>query len=298
MPLEDADTLVFVGDYVDRGEDAKSVIETVMDLVQNRKNTIALRGNHEEMFLDFLAAPQSDKGAQFIFNGGSSTLASYADESGDYEIPEEHLAFLRDLPTWHVTEHHVFVHAGLPLLPFDEIDPTLHAQAMLWIRGEFLRTEQSWGRVVVHGHTPVAAPDIRENRINIDTGCVFGRTLTALELPGNKLYQVRRGAAPRVLLRDPTSNRRAVRFEGAVPVDVQLSGGLFRFETLNYSELGMLIRENQDGSCPSLAAGEQLSGVLMPGTEAPVTFRGVVLRKRKNLDGFYYAVQIYDTRSN
>jgi hypothetical protein len=183
-------------------------------------------------------------------------------------------------------------------LPFNKIDPKVHEQAMLWIRGEFLRTDYNWGRVVVHGHTPVATAEIKSNRINVDTGCVFGRTLTAVELPGNKLYQVQRGEAPRVLLRDKTSQRRAVRFEGAIPVDVRMSAGVFRFETLNYSELGLLIRENQDGTCPALHTGEQVHGVLLPGTETPVEFRGIVLRRRKNLDGLYYAVQIYDTRAD
>jgi serine/threonine protein phosphatase 1 len=298
LPLRSGDTVVFVGDYVDRGEDSRGVIDILLDL-KKRYNVVALKGNHEEMLLEFLAYPASERAAQFIFNGGSSTLASYADEAGVYEIPQSHIQFLNELPAWYVHGDYVFVHAGLPLLPIEKISPEEHEQEMLWIRGDFLRSDYKWSKLVIHGHTPVPAAELLANRINLDTGCVFGRQLTAIELPSKTLYQVqRKPVVERVLLRDKNSKRRAVRFDGAIPIEVHVNGRSFRYETLNYSELGLLMREHPDDhSSPELHTGERVRGVILPGSESPVLFQGQVVRRRQNLDGLYYAVAFLVTSS-
>ncbi len=291
LPLTPEDTVVFLGDYVDRGNQSREVIDMILELRKIHR-VVHLQGNHEEMLLDFLKDPHSRVASQFIFNGGSSTLASYADDKGVWEIPEEHKAFYRELPCWHVTEEYVFVHAGLPLTPLKKINPTRDRRKLLWTRGKFLTTDYSWGKVVVHGHTPVAVPTITPNRINVDTGCVYGRYLTAVELPSRKLYSVARHKQERMLLREGGSNRRAVRFDGAIPVFLDLEEGRFAFETLNYSEIGMLLRQVDGAGAPEMESGRKIRGEVQPKPGTSLHFEARVVRLRKYPDGKYYAIEL------
>ncbi len=94
-------------------------------------------------------------------------------------LPEEHRRFYEHLELAVSYGDYLFVHAGVrPGVPLDEQDPN----DLVWIRGAFLRSQADFGKMVVHGHTPVPAPDIRANRIGIDTGAVFTNKLTALRL--------------------------------------------------------------------------------------------------------------------
>src|SRR5678815_719209 len=97
LPLQSGSTLVFLGDYIDRGPKSRQVIERVLDL-RRHFEVIALRGNHEQMLLEFLEGESDQLVARFVLNGGSSTLASYADPSGHYGIPPSHEEFFRSLP--------------------------------------------------------------------------------------------------------------------------------------------------------------------------------------------------------
>src|SRR5690606_38792821 len=127
-------------------------------------------------------------------------------------------------------------------IPLDRLDVERHGHDFLWSRGPFLRSSYRWEKLIIHGHTPVKGVDIRDNRINIDTACVFDRTLTALELPERRIYSVKRQARARhVYLRDPGDRRDAVRFRGALPVYVQRGEDMHEFETIDYSEFGMLM---------------------------------------------------------
>ena len=129
----------------------------------------------------------------WLMNGGAATLASYgvrADSFGDAEglraammeaIPAAHQQFLLGLP--HVVRFgdYAFVHAGIePGQPLSE----QRAHDLVWMREPFLSDPRDHGTVIVHGHTPVPAPECTPNRINLDTGAVFGGPLTCLVLDG------------------------------------------------------------------------------------------------------------------
>jgi len=188
--------LVFIGDYVDRGPDSAGVLDELVRLKRDDRYTCRLlKGNHEVMFMDFLSDPSAF--LPWAMNGGVETLESYgidigqdAERPGGAEalgraalaaIPETHLALLANLETWVSLGDYLFVHAGIrPGAP-------LHAQQeedLIWIREPFLDHEGDFGKVVVHGHTPVREPEVRANRIDIDTLAWRSGTLTALVLEG------------------------------------------------------------------------------------------------------------------
>lgn len=176
------DTLVFIGDYIDRGPDSAGVIEHILGLRQWSDKIICLLGNHEQMFLDFMEGRNTDL---FIHNGGAATLESYGGwEAG---LPTAHFEFLKSLPYYYETPDYIFVHAGLrDGAPLAEQDP----HDLIWIRQEFIYSDFDHGKTVVFGHTPVSRPLIRPNKIGIDTGAVYGGQLTCLELPGPTFYSV------------------------------------------------------------------------------------------------------------
>ena len=167
--------LVLIGDYIDRGPDSRAVVETVRDLAQREPgNVVCLIGNHEDMLLD---AIDSGDPSHWLRNGGMDTLASYGIRD-PRQLPAEDVTWLRSLRLCFDDGKRLFVHAGVdPGLPLDR-QPK---DALLWIRGPFLRATKDYGRLIVHGHTPLedAKPDVRPNRVNIDTACVYGGVLTA-----------------------------------------------------------------------------------------------------------------------
>jgi serine/threonine protein phosphatase 1 len=183
------DTLIFLGDYLDRGPDARGVIDTLLDLKKSCPNLICLQGNHEAMFLNYYLRGQDEE--LFLFNSGGCTLDSYgltlADMRAGIGFPEHHLSFLVSLPVCHETEEFFFVHAGLrPGIPIAQQSP----EDLLWIRSEFVDTRWNFGKTVVFGHTPFPKPLIERNKIGIDTGAVYGGCLTCIELPSRRIYQV------------------------------------------------------------------------------------------------------------
>ena len=98
-----------------------------------------------------------------------------------YRVPQEHVAFLSGLRLSHVEGDYFFVHAGIrPGVALEEQDP----EDLLWIRDQFLESNADHGKVVVHGHSPSHEPELRANRIGIDTGACYGGPLTALVLEG------------------------------------------------------------------------------------------------------------------
>ncbi len=178
------DLVIFLGDYIDRGPEPRRVVEKVMELRKlYPERVIALRGNHEWMFLRYLRGIEPEV---FLFNGGEATLRAYYQE-GKLDIPEEHRTFLEDLPLYYETEDYFFVHAGVrPERP-------LHSQEeedLLWIREGFYYYPGTFPKKIVFGHTPFPEPLLLPDRLGIDTGCVYGGKLTAIELPAEKIYQV------------------------------------------------------------------------------------------------------------
>ena len=294
LPITPETTLVFVGDYVDRGPRSREVIDTILEL-REQCRVVALAGNHEDMFLDYLDDPTSARAGAFIYSGGSATLASYADAHGEVQVPAAHRRFLEELPVLHETDGYVFVHAGLPQVPLAALDPVGDRHAMLWMRGRFLTSDYDWGKVVVHGHTPVTRVEVRPHRINIDTGCVFDHRLTALALPGERAVSVRRMShGPRVVLRDRSSRRAAFRFQGAVPVRVQRGGATCELVTVDYSELGMGLLAREDPG--DLGPGDRIEGVIGPDPSVQVAFTGVIVRRTSDDQGVRFGVKIHETR--
>jgi len=177
------DRLVFLGDYIDRGPDSRGVIGFLIDFRSRFPNTVCLKGNHEAMLLDYLQGKDRDL---FLGNGGTATLRQY-ESNGQLHIPADHLDFLHSLRLYYCEDSFIFVHAGLrsgiPLDKQDELD-------LLWIRWNFLYRDDDWKGTVVFGHTPFDQPLREENRIGLDTGAVYGGTLTACDVRQRKFWSV------------------------------------------------------------------------------------------------------------
>src|SRR3990172_399994 len=186
--------IAHIGDYADRGPDSAAVIGRLVKLAATDRRVICLRGNHDELLLDFLADP-AEFGATFLFNGGDATLRSYgvpvsgfAIVAGEFaalsrqladRMPAAHRAFVDGLVLTVRFGDYFFCHAGIrPGVPLARQDPT----DLTWIREDFLWDGRDHGVVVVHGHTPANEPEIRRNRINIDTGAAYGGRLSCLAL--------------------------------------------------------------------------------------------------------------------
>jgi serine/threonine protein phosphatase 1 len=183
------DTLVFIGDYIDRGPDSKGVVDFVLDLQASHDHVVCLLGNHERMFLNYHVF-NTDREI-FLYNGGQSTIDSYGTvmrARGEMaDVPDRHMEYYRSLlPIWE-SEGHIFVHAGLrPRVPLEKQDP----EDMIWIRHEFFQSTYRFSKTVVFGHTPFAEPYVMNGKIGIDTGAVYGGKLTCLEIPAMKFHFV------------------------------------------------------------------------------------------------------------
>ena len=182
---------VLIGDYVDRGPSSADVLEI---LAQEPFPTrlIALRGNHEQMLLDGMQS--ADAFRTWARNGGVATLRSYGVRAPGMltdqvchnlqlemraTIPATHRAFLESLPLSVSLGPYFFCHAGVrPGVPLHE----QQAHDLLWIREEFLDCRSEFGKIVVHGHTPVPAVDVQTNRINVDTGAFRTGRLSGVKL--------------------------------------------------------------------------------------------------------------------
>lgn len=169
--------LVFLGDYVDRGPDARRVVRRVR--ASQQVGAVCLRGNHEEMMSKCENQPIDWQ--NFVLNGGAQTLVSYEGHEDEFEDDRR---WMSKLPTSYEDELQLFVHAGIkPDRPLAE--QTDHTK--MWAREEFLEFTDPFPKYVVHGHTPTLgrhssieiAPDVQENRCNLDTGACYGGALSA-----------------------------------------------------------------------------------------------------------------------
>lgn len=295
LKIDKQTLVIFLGDYVDRGFESRRVIDVVLDL-KKRCEVVALMGNHEAMFLDFLERPESVGAGLFILNGGSATLANYGGPGGSFEIPETHFDFLRRLKLYFETPKHFFVHAGVPLRKkLANLDPILDRETFLWTRGPFLTTKESWDKIIVHGHTPSEQPELHPNRINVDTGCVFGGTLTAYEVGTNEFISVEKfetHSAPPPVLTDETK-RFAVRFNGRMPVKASRPGQKrTAFETMNYNQFGLLLREENPPFQGTFETGDIIEGTIGDDHRTAVDFEGQIVRTEFRLGLALYGVKL------
>jgi serine/threonine protein phosphatase 1 len=211
LPRDEAvDTLVFLGDLIDRGPDAPGCVDVVLKLTEeNPGRVLCLRGNHEQMLLDFIEGT----GNLWItpVTGGERTFEQYVgkrleiSQENDLDkarheiesnLPAQHLNFFRGLPYYHEDEFALYVHAGL--------DRTKHPrdttpQALLWMRDmEFYKNYR--GKPCIFGHTPTPLLPLRgrvgrhgiyisHSAIGIDTGYNHVSPLSCLSLPDFTLYQ-------------------------------------------------------------------------------------------------------------
>lgn len=189
--------LVFVGDYIDRGPDSAGVVARLIDDLPASFEAHFLLGNHEEILLQFLKDPEYLP--LWLVNGAETTLASYGvDAPGEHDssaayaecrdrlleaMPTSHKSFYDGLELTFQHGDYLFVHAGIR--PGVELERQKRKD-LIWIREGFLDCDEDLGHVVVHGHTPAREPEVRPNRIGIDTGAVVHGRLTALKLWSNK----------------------------------------------------------------------------------------------------------------
>lgn len=190
-PVGEAVVEVYLGDYVDRGEDSAGVLSRLVARSTER-HAILLKGNHEATLEGFLAGTVSLDAWRRI--GGTETLLSYgvpsellsrgdggqaAREAFRAALPSAHAMLFRMMRPCHEAGPYLFVHAGIePDVPLSGQDH----DRMMWIREPFLNHTGDFGHVVVHGHTPVREPEMRHNRINIDTGAYVSNRLTCIRI--------------------------------------------------------------------------------------------------------------------
>ncbi|WP_157016925.1 metallophosphoesterase [Mesorhizobium xinjiangense] len=185
--------IIHLGDYVDRGPDARGVITFLIERMAEDERVVALAGNHDVGLIDFLARPEPH--GLFARNGGAATARSYGVEidfaSPDgvadgarrlaAAIPPAHAQFLRALPLSVEFGDFFFCHAGIrPGIALDEQDPG----DLVWIREDFLFHLELHPKVVVHGHTPHDVAEVLPNRVNVDTLAYASGRLTALVVDG------------------------------------------------------------------------------------------------------------------
>lgn len=187
-------TLVYVGDYIDRGPDSRGVIDALLQPPPiTGADRIFLKGNHEEAMLNFLQSPEEAAG--WLDFGGFETLASYGvqqrgggavwrmrlAEAMALQLPPDHKLFFDGLlSSWSYGEYG-FVHAGVrPGRPWEAQMP----EDLLWIREPFLSSRARFEKRIVHGHTICTEPEVRAHRIGIDTGAYYSGILTAIVLDG------------------------------------------------------------------------------------------------------------------
>lgn len=184
------DKLVFLGDYIDRGEDSRLVIEFIRNLQEENDNVIALMGNHEDMLLNYL----DDGDENWLWNGYNKTMDSYIGFDDKFK---EDVEWIRTLPLYHEDKHCIYVHAGV-----DTKKPMKKQKryTLLWVRESFIYDTKKYNKKIIFGHTPTVnlTDDWKPvmttaDNIDIDTGCVYGGALTALIIKKGKVdgfYQV------------------------------------------------------------------------------------------------------------
>lgn len=211
------DKLIFLGDYVDRGPNSSGVLDALIALKKEYPQTVFIRGNHEQMFIDALTLKDNkgeedtelnerasyfgltpiDLGIIWWREGGEQTLASYGNSFNN--IPQSHYDFLKQTQFFHEERlatgqgsedresGYLFVHAGA-----DMNCPPQHQHPLeLMNRRNFAEPEESSHYTIVHGHTVrLNGPEFLSRRINLDTGVyVRGGKLTCCDVLTRQTWQ-------------------------------------------------------------------------------------------------------------
>ena len=187
--------VVYLGDYIDRGPESRQVLDLLLDQPLAGFEAAHLKGNHEDFMLRFLAG-ETEYGFGWLMNGAVETFESYGIAASRFatvadlddlrrqlieRLPARQRAFLDRLELMHVEGDYAFVHAGIrPGMALDR----QRESDLLWIRDAFLDWTGRHDKVVVHGHSISRAPEVRPNRIGIDTGAFGSDVLTSLVLVG------------------------------------------------------------------------------------------------------------------
>lgn len=177
LAFSTSDQLYLLGDYVDRGQDSKGVIDHIWALQGAGYQVECLRGNHEDIVL---TAQHTLEGLEkWLQTDGHRTMESFGVRRIT-DIPEPYLDFMRDLDYWLQVDQYILVHAGLD---FDLVDPLSRPDEMAWIRRWYDQIRYDWlgDRIIVHGHTPTKRSEIekmlqhldQQRYLDIDAGCVF-----------------------------------------------------------------------------------------------------------------------------
>lgn len=186
-------TIIYLGDYVDRGLNSKEVIDLLLVRDLGDFHTVYLKGNHEEILLAFLK--DASIGSGWFAIGGAATALSYgiripaehpSSQRFEYvrrelqaRVPDDHMRFLSRLELTYQLGSYLFVHAGVkPGVPLDRQSP----HDLLWIRDEFRNWNGGFQKVIVHGHSLSHHPEYGNQRIGIDTGAYATNVLTCLVL--------------------------------------------------------------------------------------------------------------------
>lgn len=188
------DTVVTLGDYVNRGPDTRGVLNTLVDL-SRRARLVPILGNHDEMLLHALRSEAARMA--WLQMGGDATLRSYGPDADIGAIPEEHVAFLRGCREWFETDSHLFVHAQyLPDRPLEGQPP--HVLRWDSLRNHVPAPHASGKRAIV-GHTSQKGGEILDlgHIVCIDTYCYGGRWLTAMEVGSGQIWQANAKGTPR-----------------------------------------------------------------------------------------------------
>ena len=196
LPIDlETDQLIMLGDYIDRGYESYEMIQAVKTLRRrySSDHVILLRGNHEQMAIDSFK-----DGSHYWYNGCKETLDSFKRNHFTLESATD---FFETLPLFHEDDDFIYVHGGLR--PGTAMKLQLESD-LLWIRDEFIYSSMPLTKTVIFGHTPTMSinhsdtPVFLKNKIALDTACVYGYALSALEIEDShvtKIYQISRKAA-------------------------------------------------------------------------------------------------------
>lgn len=297
LTIDSSTALIFLGNYINIGPNSRKAIDLILEL-KSRCNVIGLMGKHESMLIQFLEHPESSEGINFIFCGGGVTLSEYALPDGTYSIPEEHLSFLKSLQYFYQTDKYFFVNSGVPAdKDIDQIDPSTDRDSFLGMKKESIVTKRKWKKQIIHGHSPKIFHDKNKIRVNCDTGCVYGGSLTAYDVNHDRFISVKKLTNGQVKLprNDKTADGtiRSNRFNGRIAVVAgMINQPKFSFETINYNQFGLLIRQTNIHDDIELTVNAKIEGVIGDDPLTSFNFEGVIVRITKKAGVSLFGVKV------